>query len=341
MDGFDLETGAFSQTGENLAYTQMTQDKIPNYWAYAERYAIGDHMFADFDGASFANNVAGVAAQYGQYDPTIGYRAVHTLPSTNRPGPKRWGCDESPDGIVEMIGPDGSLSAGSPCFNFPALPNILSQYGVSWKYYADSTQENFVHNGLDAIRSIRYNTSLWSKVVPFSQFTVDAASGNLPAVSWVLGTNLEHPPETACLGENETVQLVNAVMQGPAWSSTAVFVYWDEWGGFYDHEPPPQVDNTSYGIRVPLLVISPWTKYGISVDGGSISSTFYSQASTLKFIEDNWNLPPLNPRDAGANDMMDMFDFGQVPKAALILTPHTCQPLSPAEQALLATRDPE
>src|SRR5437870_7742516 len=104
MDGFDLEDGAFSQTGDNLAYTEMTQSQIPNYWAYAERYALGDHMFTDFHGASFGNNVASVAGQFGQYDPTIGNRAIYTLPSTNRPGPRLWGCAESPDGTGEAIG---------------------------------------------------------------------------------------------------------------------------------------------------------------------------------------------------------------------------------------------
>jgi phospholipase C len=242
---------------------------------------------------------------------------------------------------VELIGQDSSLSAGSPCFNFAALPNLLAQNGLTWNYYADATKENFVHNGLDAIRSVRYNTSLWAHVVPFSQFTTDALNGTLPNVSWVLGDNLEHPPETACDGENETVGFVNAVMQGPDWGSTAIFVYWDEWGGFYDHVPPPQINSVSYGVRVPLLIISPWTKYGASLDGGSISSTLYSQASTLKFIETNWNLPSLNQGDGGANDMMDLFDFSQTPKDPLILNTRSCPALSAAERKLLASRDPD
>jgi phospholipase C len=130
-------------------------------------------------------------------------------------------------------------------------------------------------------------------------------------------------------------------MSGPEWSSTAIVVYWDEWGGFYDHVPPPQVDNVSFGFRVPLIVISPWTKRGPGSDGGSISSMFYSQSSILKLVEDNWALPSLDPRDAGSNDMMDFFDFSQVPKDPLILSQRTCSRLTKAEQLLLASEDPD
>jgi phospholipase C len=130
-------------------------------------------------------------------------------------------------------------------------------------------------------------------------------------------------------------------MNGPDWSSTALFIVWDEWGGFYDHVPPLQVDDISYGFRVPLLVISPWVKYGESSDGGYISHTFYSHASFIKYVETNWSLPALNPRDAGANDFSDFFDFTQTPKDSLILPQHTCPSLSPEQQRLLETEDPD
>jgi len=340
-DAFDLEAGAFSQQGANLAYTQMTPSQIPNYWAYAGRYAIGDQMFSDFKGASFGNNMYGVAAQAGRYDATTGYRSVYGNPPVHTPSQPVWGCDLPPDSDVEMADPGGILSLAFPCFHFAALPSILSQHGVSWTYYADSGTGSFAHNSLDAISSVRYDPSLWSNVKPFSQFTSDAVAGTLPSVSWVLGKNLEHAPSTACAGEDETVTLVNAVMSGPEWSSTAIVVYWDEWGGFYDHVPPPQVDNLSFGFRVPLIVISPWTKRGAGTDGGSISSTFYSQSSILKLVEDNWALPSLDPRDAGSNDMMDFFDFSQVPKDPLILAQRTCQRMTKAEQRLLASEDPD
>jgi phospholipase C len=89
----------------------------------------------------------------------------------------------------------------------------------------------------------------------------DALSGNLPAVSWIVsGPTSEHPPESTCLGENWTVQQVNAVMQGPLWNSTAIFITWDDFGGFHDHVPPPKLDQFGLGPRVPLLIISPLAK---------------------------------------------------------------------------------
>jgi phospholipase C len=143
------------------------------------------------------------------------------------------------------------------------------------------------------------------------------------------------------MGENQTVEYVNSVMQTPAWDTTAIFVVWDEWGGFYDHVPPPQVDNLSYGFRIPLLVISPWTKYGESSDGGYIGHGFYTHASFVRFVENHWQLPSLGAADETANDFSDFFDFAQVPKAPLVLEQRTCQALTPHQKHLVATEDPD
>src|SRR5439155_15007986 len=225
---------------------------------------------------------------------------------TTRQGRTRAGCDLAADYTVLMKAVNNASTSAFPCFSFQALPNILNQFGVSWHAYADPDTDSFAHVGLDGVAKVRYDTNLWSNVLPFEQFEVDAAAGNLPQVSWVQSVKNEHPAESsACDGENETVQMINAVMNGPDWSTTAILVTWDEWGGFYDHVVPPVVDNISYGFRVPMLMISPWVKYGGGSDGGYISSTFYSHASPLKLIETNWGLPPLNSRDGGANDMLD------------------------------------
>lgn len=342
MNGFDLVGGAISEDGEYLAYSQMEEDQIPSYWAYARTYAIGDAMFSDFHGASFANNTYMVAGQTGEYEASTGFRSIWDNPvAPRRPGFPRWGCDDPPDSTAQMVSPTGQVSRSYPCFNFPALPNILHDYGVSWRFYSDKDSGGFVHNTLNAIRSVRYDSELWSNVVPFGDFYTDAAAGTLPAVSWVLGQELEHPPTSTCQGENETVSLLNAIMQGPNWDSTAVFVFWDEWGGFYDHVPPPQVDIRGYGARMPLLVISPWTKWGESSDGGYISHTFYSHASYLAHVGTNWSLPPITPRVGSANDMMDIFDFAQAPKPPLIRDERTCAPLTPEARALAESEDPD
>ena len=106
--------------------------------------------------------------------------------------------------------------------------------------------------------------------------------------------------------------LVNQVMQSQYWQSSAIIITWDDYGGFYDNVPPPQVDAYGEGFRVPTLVISPWAKHGF------IDHTQYKFASLLRLAEDNFNLPTLGHRDVNANDMMNSFDFNQAPQPTLI-----------------------
>jgi phospholipase C len=130
-------------------------------------------------------------------------------------------------------------------------------------------------------------------------------NGDLPAVSWlVIGSGRsEHPPASVCVGENWTVEQINAVMQGPDWESTVVFLTWDDFGGFYDHVAPPRVDNFGLGPRVPLLIISPWAH------SGYIEHKPLEFSSILKFIEDRFDLDRLTERDEKSNDLFDAFDF--------------------------------
>jgi phospholipase C len=157
-------------------------------------------------------------------------------------------------------------------------------------------------------------------LVPTEQFMTDAASGNLPTVSWIVtpAQYSEHPPASVCVGENWTVQMLNSLMQGPDWSSTAVFLTWDDFGGFYDHVAPQQIDNYGLGFRVPLLVISPYAKKGF------IDHTQFEFSSMLRFAEDELGLPTLTNRDKGANNMMDAFDFSQNARPPLVLQQRAC-----------------
>jgi len=151
-------------------------------------------------------------------------------------------------------------------------------------------------------------------------------SGNLPAVSWLVtgSPNNEHPPESSCVGENWTVNELNALMASPLWNSTAVYVSWDDFGGFYDHVVPPASDFFGLGPRVPMLIISP---YAIK---GQVTHTQYDFVSILKFIEERFGLPPLTSRDAAANDTTDSFNFGQSPLPPLTLTPRSCPFVDPS-----------
>jgi phospholipase C len=301
MDQFDLASGNLG------AYTQVTEQDIPNYWAYAKRFTLADRYFSSVHGPSFPNHLFTVAAQSaGVMD-----NANNSTSGKN--------CDGSPSGTVAVMDGNGQITQQSPCFDFETLPDRLEEAGISWKYYSE-------YGGiLTTIRHIANGPLLQERKGDPAQFLADATNGTLPSVSWVLapwGAG-EHPPESSCQGENWTVEVLNAMMQSPQWQSTAIFLTWDDYGGLYDHVPPPQVDQFGLGPRAPLIVISPFAKRGY------VSHTVYEQSSILKFIERRYHLQPLTARDRTANDLLDSFDFSQPAQAPLILSPRQC----PAEPA--------
>ena len=306
MDAFDqVQDGA--KNGYLLPYTQMTEADIPNYYAYAKEYVLGDRMFSSMAGASFPNHLYTVGAQAGG--------AIENPSSF-----ASWGCDADDDVTVLVRDSQGNETFQKPCFDFQTLVDRLEEAKVPWKYYAPPPGEvGYLWSALTAIRHIRLG-SLWNtNVVSDKSFVADAESGNLPAVSWIVSTETsEHPTFGTCMGENWTVEQINAIMRGPDWNSTAIFLTWDDFGGFYDHVPPPNVDNMGFGPRVPLIIISPYARHGV------VSHTMYEFSSFLAFAEKRFNLKPLTPRDTQANDMLDAFDFSQSPRAPLKLQRRTC-----------------
>ncbi len=305
MDKFDLVSDGSDLTG----YTQMHEADIPNYFAYAKQFVLADRMFSSLMGPSFPNHLYTVAAQSG---------GALDNPIKNPSG--RWGCDSDDTATVPVKDAAGNITAQFPCFDFETIVDSLQTSGVSWKYYAPGYgQSGYNWSTLDAVKHIR-NGSLWStNVVAETQFVTDAQAGTLPSVSWIVsGPTSEHPPDSTCLGENWTVQQINAKMQGPAWGSTAIFLTWDDFGGFYDHVPPPGVDQFGLGPRVPLLIISPYAKRGL------VSNTQYEFASFLALLETRFKLAPLTNRDQAANNMTDSFDFNQTPQAPFPLTTRAC-----------------
>ena len=306
MDQFDLIPGG-NVNGDYLSYTQLYQADIPNYWALAMSFTLGDAMFSSLTGPSFPNHLYTVGAQSGG-----------AINNPNQSGV--WGCDSDDTTTVEVMDDSGNISRQYPCFDFTTLVDSLKDAGLTWKYYAPGMgQSGYIWSALDAISHIRIS-DLWStNVLPPSQFIQDAQNGQLPNVSWVVvGTGSEHPPGSSCVGENTTIRQVNAVMNGPLWGSSAIFITWDDFGGFYDHVPPPQVDSFGFGPRVPLLIVSPYAKPGY------ISHTVYEFSSLLTFVETRWNLPALTDRDYYANDLYDSFDFNQTPIPPLGLQPRVC-----------------
>jgi phospholipase C len=310
MDGFDLELDG-NVNGDYLALTQHTQSDMPNYWTYAGNFVLADNMFSSLHGPSFPNHLYTVAAESGGVA-TNPYGGDSTI---------SWGCDAPSARLVDVLDTSGNLTEVYPCFDFLTLADSLQSASISWKYYSPAQYaDGYEWNALNAINQIR-NSSLWSTNVPlYSQFVTDAQNGQLASVSWLVGPSptSEHPDASICASENWTVQQVNAVMQGPEWNSTAIFVTWDDFGGFYDHVPPPVDDEYGLGLRVPLLIISPYAL------PGHISNTTYEFASFLKFVEERFGLAPLGARDADANDMLDSFNLGQTPLVPLVLETRTC-----------------
>ena len=198
---------------------------------------------------------------------------------------------------------DNPSFGSTPSYNMPSLPANLGAAGITWRNYG-----GYVFPYITALKGSPNN-------VTSGQFATDAAAGNLPAVSWVYPPNLqsEHPNDNVAYGMQWTVDQVNAIVQGGLWPTTAIFIAWDDWGGWYDHVTPANIEQWSdgtqfrYGSRVPCLVLSPFAK------SGYISKVLHSLVSITKFCEDNFGLPPINQRDGSANDMADCFDFTQKP----------------------------
>jgi phospholipase C len=191
------------------------------------------------------------------------------------------------------------------------------------------------------------NDGQLSNIQPIHDFYAQARSGRLPAVSWVdpAGAVSEHPPSRVSVGQNYVTGLINTIMKGPDWRSTAIFLAWDDWGGFYDHVVPPSVDANGYGLRVPGLVISPYARRGY-IDHQTLSFDAY-----VKFIEDDFlHGRRIDPRTDGRPDprpdvrenapilgnLASDFDFHQKPRPPLLLPQYPVPATPPATGMYIA-----
>lgn len=332
MDRFDLialdtPTSADGR-GDLLTCSQFTSADVPNYYSYAQHFALAAMMFSSLDGPSFPNHLYTIAAD--------SHGVINNPVDPLHPLTHSWGCDasdtENDVEEVTVIQTNGIISNQFPCFaTFITMADTLDNAGVSWKYYAPPISDpGYIWSTFDAISHVRKGPD-WNNVVNTTNFITDVQNNQLPSVSWVVTPywQSEHPPESTCDGENTTVAQLNAIMSNPnVWNSTVVFIVWDDFGGSYDHVPPPQVDGFGFGPRVPMLIISPYAK------AGYISTAQYELSSVPKFIEERFNLPALSNRDTEANDTTDSFNFNQTPLPPLILSPRQCPVVAAAQMAL-------
>ena len=350
MDGFLTQAQKNSQFCGGIAvgcrYNPVnvlgyhTQSDIKNYWAYANNFVLQDRMFQPNTSWSLPEHlfqVSGWVASCPSHDPA-------SCVNDNDQG----GLQPPTSGDPTKFQPNPL----TPTYAWTDLTYLLHKAAVSWRYYVVSGTEpdcqnpaavacapveqqpsTFgIWNPLPFFDTVRQNGQV-GNIQSVSNFYSAAKGGTLPAVSWVVpsGDVSEHPPSSVGAGQSYVTSLINAIMSGPDWSSTAIFLAWDDWGGFYDHVVPPTVDVNGYGLRVPGIVISPYAKKGY-IDHQTLSFDAY-----LKFIEDDFlggarldpatdgrpdPRPTVRERAGILGDLVNDFDFSQVPRAPLPLPVH-------------------
>ena len=304
MNGFNNE-GAYGGPS-NPEYVYVPHDESKPYFDMAHQWVVGDQMFQSQLDESF------VAHQY--------VIAAQAQGSVDLPYGSLWGCKGGPGDDVSTItqnrSPDGPPQQA--CFDYTTLGDELDAAGLTWRFYAPHYGNDAGGNGgtwsaYQAVRHIFYGKD-WHKDVisPNWKFITDVRRGNLANFTWITPECAEsdHLECGGGYGPSWVSAIVNTVGASKFWDSTAIFVQWDDWGGFYDHVAPPFEDYDGVGFRIPLLVISPYAKKDY------VSHVPYETASVLRFAEDLYGLPQMSAADARATSpAADSFDFTQKPRA--------------------------
>ncbi len=314
MNRFYKLAGAI-QFGRDYADSAYVHSEIPDYWAYARRFTLADHFFSTILGPSFPNHLVTIGAQSGGViDNPFG--------QTNN----AWGCDSKGPSAVRMETPAGAISKIRPCLNFNTLADEADRAGVSWRYYAAPYgSSGYIWAAFDAIRHIRDGQDWAHADIPYERFASDVAHGHLADITWLTSDlqQSDHPPASICAGESWTVQQINAIMKSKFWKSTAIILTWDDFGGFYDHVPPKQVNNIALGPRVPTIVISPYARRD------RVVHRTYDFSSMVRFSEDVFGLHHLREYQPSIPSISGMFRFHQRPLAPLLLHPRHCPAYTP------------
>lgn len=301
LDGWDLVNPKGTSADFDYALVDPSETKL--YFEMAQTYTFADRMFQSNSGPSYPAHQYLIAGQSALVDenPDVSETAYV------------WGCDSPPGTTTTLLGSDGKDHLGPfPCFDYPTLADLMDANGISWRYYAASLGTPGGNwSAFDAIKHIRDGRD-WSADVasPETQVLKDIAAGELADVTWVTPDRADSDhagPGVANLGPQWVASVVNAVGESKFWDSTAIFITWDDWGGWYDHVAPRRLDAMGLGYRVPLVVISPYARLGY------VSHVDHEFGSIMKFTEETFNLPSLGTVDARSDDLSDCFDFSQPP----------------------------
>jgi phospholipase C len=305
MNGFDTQpvfrcsTPCDAPPQPALGY--VPESDVAPYWQMAKQFAFADRMFQTNEGPSFPAHlylIAGTA------------RVSTTNPLQVVTNGVNAGCDAPAGttiGLIDEVTGDMSQSA-PPCYEHATLFDLLDAHNVTWRYYESIPGMN-IWNAPDAISHIRYGADFANVSAPSTNVFNDIQNRSLAGVSWVIPSieASDHTGSTDGTGPSWVASIVNAVGQSPYWSDTAIFVVWDDWGGWYDHVKPPAYNAYELGFRVPLIVISPYARPGY------VSHVQHEFGSILKFTEEAFNLGSLGYTDVRSDDLLDAFDFGQTP----------------------------
>jgi phospholipase C len=319
----DPNCGGNGKSGGSDVMGYHDAREIPNYWTYAQDFVLQDHMFEPNASWSLPEHLFMVSEWSARC--SVAGDPMSCVNALQNPGPRI-----------------------RPNYAWTDLTYMLHKKGVSWKYYvAQGTQPDCednqptckalpqtvgtpeIWNPLPWFSTVKQDGQL-GNIQTISRFYADAKSGHLPAVSWVVpnGKVSEHPTSLVSEGQTYVTTLINTIMNSPDWSSTAIFLSWDDWGGFYDHVAPPTVDQNGYGLRVPGIVISPYARTGF-IDHQTLSFDAY-----VKFIEDDFlGGERLDPKTDGRpdprpdvrenasilGDITQDFNFKQPPRATVVL----------------------
>ena len=356
-----LDTDALGCQAQHLPTTCVDvmgyhdQRELRNYWSYARNFVLQDHMFEPNLGWSLPAHLYMMSAWSASCTNPIDPMSCKTtnLVFPDGEGVPGAGIGTDPNaaltGLLTVNDKDDSATASQPPdYAWTDITYLLHKYHVSWRYYLSQGTEPDCASGAMTCTPVPQNIKtpeIWNPLVDFTtvhqdhqlsniepatSFFLDAYRGSLPAVSWLIpsGDDSEHPPSRVTNGQDHVTRAINAIMSGKDWNSTAIFLAWDDWGGFYDHAKPPTVDGDGYGLRVPGLVISPYARKGY-IDHQTLSFDAY-----LKFIEDDFlGGQRLNPRTDGRPDprptvretsrilgnLLSDFDFTQRPRKAMLL----------------------
>lgn len=290
MDGFVHALNLRNQDGR-LAMAYYDERELPYHWNVAEEYVLFDRFFSSAAGGSFINHLYWIAA--------------------------------APDKAE-------GLSLQEHLAQTPTIFERLQEKGLSWKFYIQNYEPELNYRTLQDYPPNRQSQVIWApllamdrflddlelnrRIVDLSEYYEDLANGTLPNVAYMVPSGpSEHPPSNVRSGQRFIKSLIQSLMQSRYWDTSAFIWTYDDWGGWFDHVPPPPVDAYGYGFRVPALLVSAYAKRG------HIESATLDYTSILKFIEDNWSLEPLAERDANATSISGAFDFTAPPRPAAFL----------------------